>query len=80
MSGGEEFVEGDGLVAAGAGSAGAESGAEQVAVLAALLPDVAGVAVRALIDAAAPACWGWLGGVVGPAVSVAVGALTAWLQ
>ena len=51
VSGEEQFVEGDGFLTVWAGAAGADPGAEAVAVGAALLSDVAGVAVRALVDA-----------------------------
>ena len=60
MSGERQFIEGDGLLTVWAGAAGADPGEEDVAVLAALLPDVAGVAVWALVDAAGPACFGGL--------------------
>jgi len=59
-----------------AGAAGANASAEDVAVLAALLPDIPGVAVRALVDAASQAVSGGIvHDVVGVAVAVAVGPL-----
>ena len=77
MSAEEQFVEGDGLLAVWAGAAGADPGAEDVAVLAALLPDVSGVAVWALVNttASAASC-GFEDDVVGMALTIAVGPLT----
>ncbi len=81
MSGEEQFVEGDGLLAVWAGAAGPDPGAEDVAVLAALLADVAGVAGWALVDPAAAASFSGLDDeVVGVALTIAVGPLaTGWV-
>ena len=54
MSGVEEFVEGDEIVAAGAEAAGSEADGEGVAVGAALLCEEPGVARGALVDRP---CW-----------------------
>ena len=47
---GEEFVVGDGFVAAGAESAGAEASHERGAVLAVLVAELSDVAVGAFVD------------------------------
>ena len=63
VSWGEEFVVGDGFVAVGAESAGAEASHERGAGLAVLVAELAGVAVRAFVDGDRPTrlgsgqCW-----------------------
>ena len=54
-----EFVVGDGFVAAGAVPADSESGHEGAAVGAALLAELSGVAVGALVDGEGAALPGW---------------------
>ncbi len=75
MSGGQQFVEVTASSHCGQVPP-VPSGCKDVAVLATLLPDVAAVAVRALVDAAAAApCGGFDDDVVGLALTVAVGPL-----
>jgi len=78
-----ELFKGDQAVAVRARAAGAEAGGEGVAVRAALLTEVAGVAVRAGVDGAgAPGSrWGWCSGRGGhwDGVAAPVGGLPAGL-
>ena len=57
-----EVGDGDGLVAVGAGPSGPEAPAEQLAVVAAAGPEVAGLARWALVDGGVGAGGGRLGG------------------
>ena len=62
--GGEQVVEGEWFVAVGAGGAGAEAAAEEVAVGEALLVEEPGLAARAFVDGVCAARggrgWRWL--------------------
>jgi hypothetical protein len=55
----DEVVDGDGLVAVGAGAAGSDAVAEGSAVVAALLAEVACLAVGALVDGGFPGRLPW---------------------
>jgi hypothetical protein len=68
----EEFVNGDRLVAAGAGAADADSGAGPGAVGAPLLAEVALVALGAGVDGDLPSMPQWWGGGTALASVVAI--------